>query len=62
MYLTAFPVQQTIIATHPGIAPATLVVATVAVTVPLAWLLWTCVERPALHGVRGLPFARRGSA
>ncbi|UAJ10172.1 acyltransferase family protein [Glacieibacterium megasporae] len=48
LYLTAFPVQQTIIALYPHVTPPILIAATLAVCVPLAWASWTFVEKPAL--------------
>lgn len=48
IYLTAFPVQQVIVAANPHVGVAALTLQTLAVTAPLAWLSWTFVERPAM--------------
>jgi peptidoglycan/LPS O-acetylase OafA/YrhL len=47
LYLYAFPVQQLVVAKMPGSAHPIL--ACVALTVPLAFLSWHLVERPALR-------------
>jgi peptidoglycan/LPS O-acetylase OafA/YrhL len=49
IYLMAFPVQQSLIALHPGIAPGGLVMATLAIVAPLAWLSWTLIEKPMIN-------------
>lgn len=46
-YLMAFPVQQTIIMLSPGIGPLALIVLTLAVVLPAAWLSWRFVEQAA---------------
>lgn len=50
IYLTAMPVQQTIIMLYPYIDPGQLTLFTLAVCSPLAWLSWTLVELPAMRG------------
>jgi len=53
VYVYAWPVQQSLVLA--GVArfgPAVLMAAAVACVVPLAWLSWTLVERPALGLVR----------
>lgn len=47
LYLYAFPIQQVILTLWPGFALPVL--ACVAVAIPLAFLSWHLVERPALH-------------
>lgn len=49
IYIYAFPIQQALVwvgATRYGLAP--FLAATLALVLPLAWLSWTYVERPAL--------------
>jgi peptidoglycan/LPS O-acetylase OafA/YrhL len=48
LYVYAFPVQQTIIARVPGLAPAELFAASFAATLALAAVSWHGLERPAL--------------
>ena len=52
VYIYAFPVQQTVIALWPGIAPGATTAAAAAVTLGLAAASWHLVEKPAL-GARG---------
>ena len=47
VYIYAGPVQQTLIHFAPGLAPATLTIAAMLITAPLAMASWTIVERPA---------------
>lgn len=61
-YVYAFPVQQLLILL--GVAQygwAVTALACVAVTLPLAWLSWRCVERPALRMKGLVPAARSRS-
>ena len=48
LYVYAFPVQQTIVARVPGLAPLELFAVSFAVTLGLAALSWHALERPAL--------------
>lgn len=48
IYIYAFPVQQVLKATVPGITPAQMIVAATACTLPLAMLSWHLVEKPML--------------
>lgn len=48
LYVYAFPVQQTIVAHVPGLAPGELFAASFTVTLALAALSWHALERPAL--------------
>ncbi len=48
LYVYAFPVQQTIVAHVPGLAPIELFGVSFAVTLALAALSWHVLERPAL--------------
>ena len=48
VYLWSFPVQQTLVQLQPGIGVAPLFGETLLVVLPLAWLSWRLVERPAL--------------
>ncbi len=52
LYLYAFPVQQAVLATWPDTEYKVLLCA--VLTVPLAWLSWHLVERPALRWRRRL--------
>jgi peptidoglycan/LPS O-acetylase OafA/YrhL len=49
LYLYAFPVQQTLIAYFPAIAPLSVIAATTAVAGVCAWLSWYYVESPMLE-------------
>ena len=48
LYVYAFPVQQTLVARLPGIAPLTLFALALPATLALAMLSWHTLERPAL--------------
>lgn len=48
MYLTAFPVQQIVIANWPLVSPGALTLGTLVIIAPLAWMSWTFVERPMI--------------
>lgn len=48
VYIFAFPVQQSIIALHPGISTLAVIVSSAAVTIVLAVLSWHLVEKRAL--------------
>ena len=48
LYLWSFPVQQTLVQTQPGIGVTALLGETLLIALPLAWLSWRLVERPAL--------------
>lgn len=53
MYVFAFPVQQVLAAAGlAGLGPGGFVVVSVLATVPLAYLSWCAVERPALRWAR----------
>lgn len=49
LYLTAFPVTQIVIAMKPQISAPALIAVVTAYCLPLAWLSWTFVERPAIR-------------
>jgi peptidoglycan/LPS O-acetylase OafA/YrhL len=48
LYLYAFPIQQTLIAANPSVAPWTLIVLTTALALVFAVMSWHAVERPFL--------------
>lgn len=48
IYIFACPLQQALLAQHPGTGPAVLTLMTLLMVVPLALLSWTLVERPAM--------------
>jgi peptidoglycan/LPS O-acetylase OafA/YrhL len=48
VYLYAFPVQQTIVATVHGITPIAVLIATTSIVLPMAALSWHLVERRSL--------------
>ncbi|HWW64511.1 MAG TPA: acyltransferase [Sphingomonadaceae bacterium] len=48
MYIFAFPIEQSIVALVPGIAPGALIVAALGVTIPCAIASWHWIEHPAL--------------
>jgi peptidoglycan/LPS O-acetylase OafA/YrhL len=48
-YLMAFPFQQIIIASYHSIEPQALVAATLALVLPLAWAMWTFIEKPMIR-------------
>ncbi|UTT67628.1 acyltransferase [Janibacter sp. CX7] len=53
MYVFAFPVQQMMAAAGmSGLGPGAFVVVSILATVPVAYLSWCAVERPALRWVR----------
>ncbi|MGL4395149.1 MAG: acyltransferase family protein [Hyphomicrobium sp.] len=47
-YIYACPIQQALITTFPDAAPLVITVGALALVLPLAFLSWTFVERPAL--------------
>lgn len=47
-YLWAFPIQQALVQAQPRVGVAMLLGETLVVVLPLAWLSWRLVERPAL--------------
>ena len=47
LYLTSFPVQQTLIMAFPALHPLQLAAWSLAICVVLAWMLWAFVEQPA---------------
>ena len=47
-YLWAFPIQQALVQAQPGVGVAALLGETLLIVLPLAWLSWRLVERPAL--------------
>ena len=47
-YIYAFPIQQMIIASIPGIAPRALMALTIAIVLPVAFASWRIIEKPAL--------------
>jgi len=49
VYLYAFPVQQLLVHFHLATTPLQLAMGAVPITLALAWLSWTWVERPALR-------------
>lgn len=59
LYLYAFPVQQTVIATWPS-AQYPVLLCTI-LTVPIAFFSWHLVERPALHWGRKISFINYSS-
>jgi peptidoglycan/LPS O-acetylase OafA/YrhL len=56
LYIYHYPVQQTLV-TFFGFEPLTLLVATLCITVPLAWLSWYLIESRAL-GLKNFDFKR----
>jgi peptidoglycan/LPS O-acetylase OafA/YrhL len=53
IYIYAFPAQQMLIASVPGITPEQMILAATVVTLPLAMLSWHFVEKPMLARKRG---------
>lgn len=49
IYLYGFPVQLVLVKMNPGITPWQLMLPTLICLIPLAWLSWRYVERPALR-------------
>lgn len=47
-YIYAFPIQQMIIASIPGITPRTLMILTIAIVLPVAFASWKLIEVPSL--------------
>jgi len=54
VYIWHFPIMQIIVGNVHGLESWSLLVLTLLVTVPLAWLSWTYLEKPALR----LPYSR----
>jgi len=48
IYILHWPVAQILAASLPGITIYPLMAATTAIVMPLAWISWTMIERPAL--------------
>ena len=48
IYIYAFPMQQLLVSTVPGITPVQMIVASGAGTIALAVMSWHLVEKPAL--------------
>ena len=59
VYIFGVPVTQTIIQAMPSISITGLIVATIAITLPLAVLSWTFIEQPALAARKRLLTALR---
>ena len=47
-YIYAFPIQQMMIASIPDIAPRTLMALTIVIALPIAFMSWRIIEKPAL--------------
>lgn len=47
-YIYAFPIQQMMIASIPGITPRTLMALTIAIVLPVAFASWKLIEVPSL--------------
>jgi peptidoglycan/LPS O-acetylase OafA/YrhL len=60
LYIYAFPVQQLIVMTHPGIRPLLLFAMAILPCFALAFLSWHIVERRALAMKGRIPTLRRG--
>ncbi len=58
-YLWAWPVQQCLVDRFPQLSPVALTVWATAITMPIAALSWTFVERPFLRRIRGQETAIR---
>jgi peptidoglycan/LPS O-acetylase OafA/YrhL len=52
LYIYGWPVAQTLVHLHPGLAPVELAALSLACTLPLAAASWHLVERPALRPAR----------
>ncbi len=52
VYIAAWPVTQILVAAEPGWSASLLFVATASISLGLAWLSWTFVEKPALGARR----------
>ncbi len=48
VYIYAYPLQQLLVHLFPSIAPLALFAATMVLLIPLSWLSWTLIEKPAL--------------
>lgn len=57
VYVLGWPTSQTLVATFGDMSPEMLGLVSVAVVIPLAWLSWTIVERPALSLRHWAPLA-----
>jgi len=55
IYLFAFPLQQLLVALHPGWQPWSLALASIAAVVPVALASWHWIESPALKFKNHLP-------
>ncbi len=49
VYIVAFPIQQMLVASIPSLSPLAMIIFSFAITLPLAVLSWTYVEKPALR-------------
>ncbi len=47
-YIYAFPIQQMIIASIPGVAPRMIMALTIVIALPVAFMSWSIIEKPAL--------------
>jgi peptidoglycan/LPS O-acetylase OafA/YrhL len=54
LYIYGWPVAQTLVHLHPGLAPVELAALSLACTLPLAAASWHFVERPALRPTRAM--------
>lgn len=48
-YIYAWPIQQTIVVLAPELSVVSMIAASLAIVLPLAWLSWRLIERPALE-------------
>jgi peptidoglycan/LPS O-acetylase OafA/YrhL len=48
VYIYSFPIQQMVIASIPGIAPRTIMALTIVIVLPVAFVSWRIIEKPAL--------------
>lgn len=48
VYIYSFPLQQILIAILPNITPVQLMCLTIAAVLPIAYVSWKCIEKPAL--------------
>lgn len=55
LYIYGWPVGQLLLLSVPGLGPAELAVATLAIAAPVAAVSWTLIEKPALGLKRRLP-------
>jgi peptidoglycan/LPS O-acetylase OafA/YrhL len=62
IYIYAYPVQQMLFATIPGITPVEMILGAAASTIALAMLSWHFVEKPMLARKGGKPHAPPASS